>query len=57
MRLTHKKFGIEGNDFKNNSTTIMVSKASLQESTHNKYVGYIKPYVVKTLVTLSFIVH
>lgn len=46
MRLTHKTFGIEGNDFKNNSTNIMVSKASLQESTHNEYVGYIKPWTV-----------
>ena len=48
MRLTHIKFGIKGNDIKGNSSVIMVLKASLQEYTHNKYVGYIKPWIVCT---------
>ena len=52
--MTHITFGIKGNDINGIPTAIMVLKASLQESTHNKYAGYI---LLKLLVTLNFIMY
>ena len=45
MSLTLTKFVIKSDYVKDNSTAIMVLKTSLQESSHNKFVGHTKPWM------------